>query len=317
MDGARSLRGWLAALTVALTLTLVFLAVEKHIRVPAATLLGRLSGVDTLLRVESTHVAKVSHGIVLGLDSRLASIVEFPRSDSASITRRNERGRESLSASLMRRPPEPAVSVVLQAPVALDELTSLPLHSSRSRLEYLMEAMDGALSSPMRSASAQISESNTASLTLATQRAATLNVPSQLAGQIAQPSGLYAELSDLAQLVDPASRNVTQSARAESPLSDILVSRTPRLHSPSAEDETIRHWVLSTRTVLDRVVIEHGLGHVDSGRDLQEMLQLVKQASLATLRPIKNWRGPCLVLATVWNAEWSSGRRFRIACKGT
>lgn len=278
MDGARSLRGWLAALTVALTLTLVFLAVEKHIRVPAAAFLGRLSRVDTLLRVESTHVAKVSHGIVLGLDSRLASIVEFPRSDSASITRRNERDQGSLSASLMRRPPEPAVSVVLQAPVALDELTSLPLHSSRSRLEYLMEAMDGALASPMRSASTQISESNTARLTIATQRAATLNVPSQLAGQIAQPSGLYAELSDLAQLVDPASRNDPQIARVESPLGDILVSRTPRLHSPAAEDETIRHWVLSTRTVLDRVVIEHGLGHVDSGRDLQEMLQLVKQA---------------------------------------
>jgi len=30
--------------------------------------------------------------------------------------------------------------------------------------------------------------------------------------------------------------------------------------------------------VLDRVVVEHGLGHVDSGRDLQEMMQLVKQA---------------------------------------
>lgn len=272
MDGARSLRGWLAALTVALTLTLVFLAVEKHIRIPSAPFFSSLSSVD------STQAVRVSHGVVLGLDSRLASIVEFPRSDSTVITRRNDGNHENLSAALMRRPPEPAVSVVLQAPVALDELTSLPLHGSRSKIEYLMEAMDGALASPMHSASAQISEITNPSFSLATQRAATLNVPSQLAGHIAQPKGLYAELSNLAQLVDPATRNAPPSAGGNSPVSDILVSRTPRLLSPTAESERIHHWLLSTRSVLDRVVLEHGLEHVDSGQDLQEMMQLVKQA---------------------------------------
>ncbi len=241
MDGARNLRGWLAALTVASTLALVFLAVEKHIRVPSATFFSRLSSVDP------RPAAKVSPGIVLGFDSRLASIVEFPRSDSTDITRRNDRERESISATLMRRPPEPAVSVVLQAPVALDELTSLPLHSSRSKIEYLMEAMDGALASPMRSASATISESTVPSFPVATQRAATLNVPSQLAGHIAQPRGLYAELSSLAQMVDPSAHRAPQSARINSPVSDILVSRTPHLLSPSAEGEKVRHWLLSTR----------------------------------------------------------------------
>ena len=272
MDGARSLRGWLAALTVALTLTLVLLAVEKHIRIPSASFFSRLSRVDTV------QAPKVPHGIILAVDSRLASIVEFPRSDSTGITRRNDANHESVSAALMRRPPEPAVSVVLQAPVALDDLTSLPLHASRSKIDYLMEAMDSALTSPMRSASTQLSEVAVPSFPLATQRAATLNVPSQLVGHIAQPNGLYADLSDLAQMLDPAVGSAPHGARANSSANDILVSRTPRLSAPTIEGEQIRHWLLSTRTVLDRVVVEHGLEHVDSARDLQELMQLVKHA---------------------------------------
>ncbi|MEO8269431.1 MAG: hypothetical protein ABI557_06920, partial [Aureliella sp.] len=122
MDGARGLRGWLAALTVALTLTLAFLAVEKHIRIPSASLFkspGRTVALES----------KVLRGIVLAPDSKLASVVEFPRSDATMITRRNGGEHESVSAGLMRRPPEPAVSVVLQAPVASDEFATLPLHS--------------------------------------------------------------------------------------------------------------------------------------------------------------------------------------------
>ena len=272
MDGARSLRGWLAALTVALTLTLVFLAVEKHIRIPTTSFFVETG------RVANEPVATIPRGIVLTLDSRLASVAEFPRSDMTAITRRSGIIHESVSAALMRRPPEPAANVILQAPVAIEDLSSLPLHDSRSKIDYLMEAMDGALASPMRSASAQISAASVTSLPVARQRTATLAVANQLAVHIAQPRGLYADLSHLAQMVDPTTRNGSSSASRNPSAGDILVSRTPSLPASTAECEQIRRWLLSTRAVLDRVVVEHGLEHVDSGRDLMELRQFVEQA---------------------------------------
>ncbi|MEO8269478.1 MAG: hypothetical protein ABI557_07160, partial [Aureliella sp.] len=154
-----------------------------------------------------------------------------------------------------------------------------PLHSSRSKIDYLMEAMDGALASPMRSAGVLISETIVPSFPSATKRTTTLEVPSQLTGQIALPRELYADLSKLAQIVSLGEPNTAQSSSRNSSTSEILVSRTPRLIVPSAEGEQIRHWLLTTRSVLDRVVNEHGLEHVDSARDLQELTQLVQQAS--------------------------------------
>lgn len=273
MDGARSLRGWLAALTVALTLTLVFLAVEKHLRIPSASFF-RASHI-----VDAAGATTAKRGIVLSVDPGLASVSEFPRSDSTLIARKSNGQHESNSAGLMRRPPEPAVTVVLQAPVAVEDLAGLPLHSSRSKIDYLMEAMDAALYSPMHSVSVRLSEQPVATLPIESQRTNALEEPVKPLGKIAQPKSLYSELSNLAQLIDPAQPIGGRSGGRQAASNQLFVSRGPRVDITSTDAQQIRHWLLSTRTVLDRIVDDHGLEHVDSRHDIQELSQLAARAA--------------------------------------
>jgi hypothetical protein len=68
MDSGRSSRGWLAAVTVALTLTLVLLAVEKHIRIPTPAFFKAPKG-STLEGASTSH-----RGILLTDDPGLAGI---------------------------------------------------------------------------------------------------------------------------------------------------------------------------------------------------------------------------------------------------
>lgn len=273
MDAARSLRGWLAALTVGLTLTLVILAVEKHIRVPSASFFRAAHHVDAV--GSTTH----HRGVLLSIDHGMASSMQLARPDTTDIARKYTSQLENSVAALMRRPPEPAASVVLHAPVAIDQHSSLPLVSSGSTIDYLMEAMDGALRSPIRSVSTSVTEAVTGNHpAVGSQRVATLAAASSMISQVAEPKALYAELANLKQLVDTPVRSVLNGSPVSPSINELLVSRAPRLALPESESDAIRHWLVSTHTLLDRVVIQHGLEHVDSQGDLLELQQLSEQA---------------------------------------
>lgn len=273
MDAARSLRGWLAALTVGLTLTLVILAVEKHIRLPSASFFRAAHHVDAV------GATTLHRSVLLSVDHGMASSIQLPRPDSTPITRKYTAQQESAVAGLMRRPPEPAASVVLQAPVAIGQHGNLPLVSSESTIDYLMAAMDGALRSPIRSVSTRVTEVVPVSHPTGAPRSPALVATTSLVSQVAEPKALYAELSNLKLLVDPPARVAHDaSPPGGAAVNELLVSRSPRIAVPTLASDEIRYWLVSTKTLLDRVVNQHGLEHVDSQRDLRELQQLSEQA---------------------------------------
>lgn len=273
MDAARSLRGWLAALTVGLTLTLVILAVEKHIRLPSASFFRAAHQVDAV------GATTLHRGVLLSVDHGMASSIQSARPDTTEITRKYRAQQGNSVAALMRRPPEPAASVVLHAPVAIDQHTALPLVSSGSTIDYLMEAMDGALSSPIRSVSTRVADVvATHHPAVGSQRVATLAAASSLVSQVAEPKALYTELANLKQLVDTPIRSAQSDSPGRASINEMLVSRAPRLTLPASESEAIRHWLVSTHTLLDQVVVKHGLEHSDSQSNLLELQKLSEQA---------------------------------------
>ncbi len=269
MDGARGFRGWLAAITVALTLTLVFLAVEKHIRIPNA------SYFHAARTAQASGASTAPRGIVLTVDPGLAGVSEFAPADTTPISRKEIDVGDTQSSSLLRRPPEPAASVVLQAPVALDEVALLPLHGASSKIDYLMDAMDKAFESPMHSTSAENPYAEpTPTFSIQTQRLAALPEPASISGRIPEPNRLYAELADLEQrlTLDPLVENTADPQ-------ELFVSRTPRLRVESAEALELREWIKQTRTLLRQTIVHRGLEHPASAVDLLELAKLADQAT--------------------------------------
>ncbi len=276
MDGARGFRGWLAAITVAGTLTLVLLAVEKHIRTPTASFFKAKQ--STAVTATTTK----HRGIVLSVDPGLAGIAAFPPSDTTPIVRRSGQTEDDSSARRLRRPPEPATSVVLQAPVSYEYMAELPLHISSSKIDYLMEAMDKAFDSPIQVASTQILHEATPSFPVNTDRLANVPAPAHMEGRIPEPRRLMAELESLQQLVASASlvdRTPSEGLEIAGTQTSTLVSRTPHVAIESADAQQIAQWILRTRATMHRVIMQHGLEHPAAAGDLQELANLASQGA--------------------------------------
>lgn len=284
MDAARGLRGWLAALTVALTLTLVFLAVEKHLRIPTGSFFRALH------MAEQSGATTAQRGIVLTDDPGLAGVADFPSADAVPLARKTSTSQQHVAAQLLRRPPEPAANVVLQAPVAAELMASLPLHGTRSRIDYLMEAMDAAFQTPIQTTSAPKSIVESADRAVPTfpinvERLTSLAVPTSLTSRLPQPHRLFRELDELATLAsDTAARDVS-IAQQQGAFSDVLVSRVTANpvgnDNPmdSAQREAVRRWLGQARESLDRLIVQHGLEHPASAGDLTELVSLSRQAA--------------------------------------
>lgn len=272
MDGARGIRGWLAAITVAITLTLVFLAVEKHIRLPDANYFHAAGTAQSSGGATTTH-----RGIVLTVDPGLAGVAKFAPTDTTPISRKPNNVRGSHASNLLRRPPEPAASVVLQAPVAQDHLVMLPLHGASSKIDYLMDAMDKAFESPMRSTSAQslLQAEPVPSFPIQTQRLAAMPEPASISTGIPEPNRLYAELANLEHLLAVQAR--TEDVKAD--VQEMFVSRTPIVRIESSEAQQLREWIDHTRALLRQSIVYRGLAHPASAADL---LALEKKAQQAT-----------------------------------
>lgn len=269
MDRARGFRGWLAAITVAVTLTLVFLAVEKHIRLPTPSFF-KAAGSSDVRRSTTAH-----RGILLVVDPGLAGVEQYPPTDTTPIVRKSELPKSSSSANMLRRPPEPAASVVLQAPIATEPLTALalPLHGSSSKIDYLMDAMDKALETPMRTAS--VSRPQIASnFAINLDRLTALPSPASMSGRIPEPRRLMTELDMLEQ-------RVTSSVRlgADRSLPTYLTSRAPNAPLSANEAQQVEQWVTEARLSLKRLIFSHGLEHAECARDLEELVKLADQAT--------------------------------------
>ncbi len=262
MDRSRNLRAWAAAVTVGMTFSLLLLAVERHLRIHDSSCLQALKSVT--IRAAS----KTPLGILLTKDPQIAAAEKIPTTDRELQDQRGQYRAESAS-NFIQRPPEPAPSVALNAPIAIVE-PSLPLHSSNSNLEYLMDAMDDALDSPIKSVSTK-----TAVVAQRQERGfeATPDLPSPalITGRVPRPKRLLEDLDSLEALLVASmhGKNGHGTTRYIGKEQLLTSSDAMRLHQ----------WVLSVQNLLDAVVMKHGLEHPESYHEITGLLKLADQAT--------------------------------------
>lgn len=287
----RGYRGWMAAATIAVTLALVFLVVEKHQRIPSLD----FSSIEN-----AAKKAQLSRtGIVLSVDPKLAGQEEYPRRDFALI-QRDDGEATTKHVAVLRRPPEPAANVVLRAPIASQELASLPMHSSRSATEFLMDAIDEAFDSPMQVASVT-EESNVYRQPTPTSshRLTQLPSPDTLTGRIPKPKSLITQLNLISELLANRATEVQD-------LGSVLVSKTA-VNVSIAEANTINLWTSNVLTVLDQLVMRHGLEHPQCASDLAELAELANRAT-----QIANGLTDYALAARVIRAGYALDRRVQV-----
>ncbi len=257
----------MAAFTVAGTLTLILLAVEKHLRIPTP---GYWQAPQS---VEARGASTESRGILLTVNPGLAQTAAFPPADQAPLTRRAHATHAQPTAGLLRRPPEPAANVVLQAPIVAFDNDTLPLHASSSNIDYLMEAMDHAFDSPIRTASSRQAATESLSSPMFGDRLTALSAPASIAGRIPEPTSLLQELETLQRIVDP--RRAGYVAIQAGPYA---AKMSPSLPVAVHEARTIEQWLTQTRSLLHDLIVHHGLEHPASRDELAHLALLAGDA---------------------------------------
>jgi len=278
MDNSRGYRGWMAALTVAVTLTLVILAVERHLRIPTAAFW------KAPFTADSRGATTEPKGILLTVDPGLTGSVQFPASDLTPLARRSSGVESSTAANLLRRPPEPAANVVLRAPVMSSDFAKLPLQASDSSIDYLMEAIDLAFETPMKTVSTNRKIGKSTSFPTPRTGGSSLAAPATIDGRIPEPTRLFRELSELERLLELRQSWLSETATGRNPA---LVSRpvtstgrpldTLMTASP-AEVSAISHWLSQTQLHLNRLIKFQGLEHAQSRAELSSLSVLAANA---------------------------------------
>lgn len=289
MDRARAFRGWMAATTVAIIFTLILLAVEKHLQLPSPAYF-RAAGES-----RETAASTADRGILLTVDPGLAGTEQYPPTDEISIARRlNAADVPSETQTYLRRPPEPAASAALKAPVAAEAMLALPMHASSSNLDALMDAMDEALTGPMQTVSARRDvTAQDASLFINTNRLASLPSPAMLSGRIPEPKRLLQELAWLRDAIAPSlhfsdrennnrfsSGDGRRSDEAGGMAAGQYVSGRLTSNLSAAEADQIQVWLVQVQTLLNGVVMQHGLEHPQSQAETVQLAALAAQANL-------------------------------------
>ncbi|MEM8732643.1 MAG: hypothetical protein AAGG44_00370 [Planctomycetota bacterium] len=275
----RAYRGWLAATTTAVTLSLVFLVVVKHSNLAKPLQIVTPSRHD---KVASTQ----PKGIVLELDPELVAEVEAtPVLAEAPAARTTVAEVEHEVADWMQQPPEPAPNVTLMTPIATFESSDLPLHSDGKGVNYLMEAMDEAFQKPARVASALRSppvkstysipseSSSETTVAPAEQQLVGLNsevpAPVTIQPKLPRPNALLSSLANLQYQLDPST----------SAFHDRLVKRQNTLNLVPAEAARVQAWIASAQQQLDRITGEIGLEHANSVAELESLRLIASEAT--------------------------------------
>lgn len=268
MRHARGYRGWMAASTVGVTLMLILLAVGRYIQLPNERYF-RAPHSTASLGASTTPGPQL-----MTADPGRAQVTEFPSELQAPLVRREVVALDEPSAGRLRRPPEPSANVVLLAPVTGSQLTSLPLHDSSSDLELLMETMDSALHSPVRAVSARTSIAADLSRHQPSQLTA-LPSPVTTTARVPLPRRLLDELTHLEFSISPAGRALSHSTPSTL---KYIAQGIQATELSSSEFQSISLWINQVRSLIDQIVMQHGLEHPAS---FQETLQLANLAGQA------------------------------------
>lgn len=304
----RGYRGYAAATTAAITLSLVFLVVEKHNSVPSARRSIRQDITDTgsatkpalpseskASQVAQTPVprpeeadfpsnlqlppapesspklrmaADPNDSILLSVDPAIVETVVSYPSAEETEIRREAVSEVARPADRIQQPPEPVANVVLFAPIADYQLTELPLHVSDSGIHYLMDAMDAAFDRPTRVVSAHRAPPNAPSFTLDTSLPE-IPAPATTQRKLPEPTALLDGLAELQRLVDP---------RFGSPSSHYVTTRSLSAPQPQMA-AAINQWIVEVQKLLHRVTYEYGLENTKSTADIQRLATLASQAA--------------------------------------
>lgn len=266
----RGYRGWIAASTVAGLLTLTFMAVEKQVRQQRPQRASDAEPAWGTAVLPSTHKPA---GILLSVDPGLAGTIDYPSADQTDVERVEDAEQtEHDVRELMRRPPEPAANVVLQAPVATTGWSELPLEASQSGIDYLMSAMNDALEKPIHVASSQVLHTRPPEPQLAMRErfgnARPTAPPASTASRVPQPTQLLQELTDLQQRVDPRLAGTGS-----------MPNYVSHLGAPdAATTRAASRLAVEAQEAIHELVVRHGLEHPQTTNDLQHLDALALSA---------------------------------------
>jgi hypothetical protein len=269
MDGDKGIHGWVAALTLGIMLTVVAYMVDQKLRVPSTAYYRAAQTAD------SAGATTRQSGILLAVDPGLIATEQFPHADRTPLVR-EELDRRTDSAQLLRKPPEPAVQVVLRAPT-VNDLDVLPLSSSTANIDYLMDAIDRAFESPIQTVANEKEQPKSEVNQTGFDRLASLPAPSMSSHQLPTPTSLLKQLDDLNnQLRAPSSKLVSQNN-----------TETRSLRSTNGNEESLQYisttasavgmWIEEVTSTLQRLVQSEGLGKASGNLELARLQVLSEQ----------------------------------------
>jgi hypothetical protein len=309
MEADKGIRGWAAALTVGLVLTLVLLVVEKHLRIPTQGFF-RAPGTSQVAAASTQQ-----RGIMLAVDPGLVAIEQFPPADRTPLARRDSNTLQQHTAQYLRTPPEPAAQVVLRAPTSV-QLAVLPLSSSTANIDYLMDAMDRAFDSPMKTVSIQREIPETKFDHSAFQRLASLPAPALASNRLPEPRSLYRQLDELrAALGEPVPHLVGIDRDAGS---DVSVANLGQVRMGAAgrskthmlsHDQltTLVNWVGQVESTLNQLVRSEAPDYQSLMDKLDQLEYLSKQST-----PVANELTDSAVGKLVNRIAYSIDRRVAV-----
>ena len=253
MDGDKGIRGWIAALTVGIMLTVVAVFVEQKLRVPSARYYRASQ------TAESAGATTQPRGITLAVDPGLIATEQFPLADRTPLARNDSEQRND-TASLLRRPPEPSMQVVLRAPTAHD-LDVMPLTTSTSHIDYLMDAINRAFESPIQVVSEKKEQPNPEINIQGFERLANSPGPTAAIGRFPQPNSLLLQLEDLDQKLRTSSSQFVSIKDGNAGAGNYSIPRdSAKPHYVSTAASNTGSWIGEVNASILRLVNSDALG---------------------------------------------------------
>jgi hypothetical protein len=269
MDGEKGIHGWVAALTVGITLTVVAVMVDQKLRVPSAAYYRAEHTAD------SAGATTRQRGIVLAVDPGLIATEQFPHADRTPLDRDDLDHRTHI-AQLLRKPPEPAMQVVLRAPT-VNDLDVLPLSSSTANIDYLMDAIDRAFESPIQTVANEKQQPKPEVSVPGYQRLVNLPTPSLSSHQLPAPNSLLKQLDELEKhLRSPTSKLVSQSSNSALAVQSSDRDETSTQYISTAAS-AVGLWIEDVTSTIQRLVQSEGLGKASGNAELARLRILSEQ----------------------------------------
>ncbi len=297
MDGGKGIHGWVAAFFVGITLTVVAVMVDQKLRVPSAAYYRAAHTAD------SAGATTRQSGILLAIDPGLIATEQFPHADRTPLDREDV-VRRTDTAQLLRKPPEPAMQVVLRAPT-VNDLDVLPLSSSTANIDYLMDAIDRAFESPIQTVANEKNQTKPEVNVPGFERLANLPAPSMSSNQLPTPKSLLIQLDELKyQLREPTSKLISQNSNVT-------------LRSTNRDDSSIKYistaasavglWTEDVTLSLQRLVQSEGLGKTSGNAELARLRDLSDQ-----VKPLAEALNDSALMAKATRIGYAIERRLAV-----